>query len=204
MLLFLLAMVVLALAAVLWHTQASDAEKPILPPEDAGLRLRKALAANPRKMEALAAAIRALAAVMAHPELGGPGFLMVQFPSQAAAVVTVQYPNIREELYRRIVRQELARDELAAAGVPEDLLDQGPGFETESGGVVLISVQAGEPLPELSESLNSRKDRNAALNVFAELLEERFPEFSVRIFGTDLLLTPIHEKQNEAVTSKSE
>ena len=146
-------------------------------------------------VDALAEAIRALEAVMAHPELGGPGFLLVQFPPAAmegCALVTAQYPNIREGLYRRIVRQEL--DGLAGAGIPEELLAREPAFETESGGVVLISVQVSGVALELAESFRDRRERNAALGILEELLAERFPAFSVRIFGTDLLLSPIREQ----------
>ena len=195
---FILAAAALILAAVLWYSQAlGGTEDPPPPPPELSMdqRLRQLLTEDPRLIDALTEAIRALEAVMAHPELGGPGFLLVQFPSAAAdgrALVTAQYPNIREGLYRRIVRQEL--DDLAGAGMPGELLALDPAFETESGGVVLVSVQAGGVPQELADSFRDRRERNAALDILAELLEERVPAFSVRIFGTDLLLSPVREQ----------
>lgn len=200
--LFILAAATLALAAVLWYTQASSTAKNVPPPEvDAAQILRRTLAEDPRMVDALAEAVRGLENLMAHPELGGPGFLLIQFPMEAdgaSAVVTAQYPNIREGLYRRVVRQELERDDLAAAGMMEALLAQKPDFETESGGVVMVSLKTGEVPPELTACLNSRRERGIALGIVAEHLEEHIPGFSVRVFGTDLLLSPIRERDKDA------
>ena len=198
MYLFILAGSAMVLAAVLWYAAAAygASGKTAPQPPETGWeqRLRQTLAEDTRLVEALTGAIRDLETVMAHPSLGGPGFLMIQLPPAAeAAVVTAQYPNIREELYRRIVRQELG--DLAAAGIPEELLVQEAVFETESGGVVLISVQAGGIPIELREHLNSRRERNTVLTALAELLGERLPNLSVRIFGADLLLSPVQEKE---------
>ena len=129
---------------------------------------------------------------MAHPSLGGPGFLLVQFPVAGEnVIVTAQYPNIHEELYRRIVRQEL--DDLAMVGVSEELLARQPDFEAESCGVVLVSVRAGRVPAELREMLERRKEREIALYMLAERLEGRFPELSVRVLGPALLLSPIRQ-----------
>ena len=197
--LFILAAAALALAAVLWYTQAAGTIGNEPPPEvDAVQLLRQTLEEDPRLVDALAEAVRGLGELMAHPELGGPGFLMIQFSAAGgSAVVTAQYPNIREGLYRRIVRQELEWDDLAAAGMAEELLAREPDFETESGGVVMVSLKTGEVPPELTACLNSRRERGSALGIVAERLGERFPEFSVRIFGTDLLLSPVREKERD-------
>lgn len=199
MFIFVLAAAALILAAVLWYNQASGTTKEVpQPPLEADTEqlLRQTLARQPSMVEALAEAIRALEAVMAHPELGGPGFLLVQFPPApdcGNAVVMAQYPNIREGLYRRIVRQELYKENLAAAGIPEALLAQKPFFETESGGVVLISVQVNEVLPEFAKCLHTRRERSIALGILAEALGARLPLYSTRIFGADLLLSPDRE-----------
>lgn len=210
MYLFLLAAIALALAAVLWYAEASGREqKPPPPPRepDAGARLRQALSEDGRIMSSITESIRALEALMAHPALGGPGFLLVQFPPQPPgcgyAAVTAQYPNIQEELYRRIVRQELDRDALTAAGMPAGLLAAGPVFETESGGIVLVSVQAGGLPPALEDCFHCRRDRDAALRLLAGLLEERFPNLSVRTFGTELLLSPMGKKEACAASPTS-
>ena len=194
----------LASAAVLWYTQAFDAkDKTQFPQKDTDQCLRQALAAAPDTANALENAIQALEALMDHPELGGPGFLLVQFPAdKKKAVVMAQYPNLRDGLYHRIIRQEL--DGLDVIGVPKALLDQDPVFEAESGGMVLITVQGGDILPELRESLRDYKMRNAVLSALAEILEKRFPALSVRIFGMDLLLSPVREdpdKSSSAVIS---
>ena len=212
MYLFILAAAALTLAVILWYNQASGAAEAPPPAErDPGQRLRNVLSEDPRLVKEAAAAIRALEALMAHPELGGPGFLTVQFPHQApaggTAIVTAQYPNIREELYRRIVRRELRREELAAAGVPEALLSMHPEFETESGGVVMITVETGVIPPELAECLNGRKERSLALEAVGALLRAELPELSVRALGTDLLLSPVRDLGENAcppVTSINE
>jgi len=206
MYIFFLAAAALILAAVLWYHQASGTAEQTPPPEEnADLRLHQIIAENPRMADALAEAVQALEAVMAHPELGGPGFLLIQFPSvpdNSCAVVTAQYPNIREGLYRRIVRQELEQADLAAAGMPEALLLREPSFETESGGVVLLSVQVSGIPPEFTERLHSHRDRSTALCVLAETLEEKLPRFSIRLFGSDLLLSPDREGSETTVVQK--
>lgn len=212
MYLFILAAAALTLAVILWYNQASGAAAALPPAEkDPGQRLRNALSKNPCFIKAAAGAVRALEALMAHPELGGPGFLTVQFPRQApaggTAIVTAQYPNIREGLYRRIVRRELRREELAAAGVPEALLSMHPEFETESGGIVMVTAEAGVIPPELAECLNSRRERSLALEAVGKLLRTELPELSVRALGTDLLLSPVRERSEDAcppVTSINE
>ena len=196
MFIFILAAAALILVVILWYTQtASAAGKLQLTPETGvDQRLRQLLEENPHMLKACESAIRALETVMAHPALGGPGFLMVQFPAgEEYAVVTAQYPNIHEELYQRIIRQAL--DGLGEAGVSEELLERQPVFEAESCGVVLISVKAGKIPAELRELLEHRKERGIALHIFAEQLEERFPELSVRVLGPDLLLAPIRQNQ---------
>ena len=195
MYLFILAAAALALAAVLWCTQASDGVKDVpemlSPEEETDSRLRRFLAQDPHMAEELGGTIRALGELMAHPELGGPGFLMVHFPAESGyALVTAQYPNIRETLYRRLVRREPDRDGLREAGVSEALLSREPIFETESGGVVTLSVQVGGIPPAFAESLNSRRERRIALEVLAEALAGECPQFSIRTFGSDLLLSP--------------
>lgn len=200
--LFLLAAAALVLAAVLWYRQASGAAAAARQPEtDPASRLRQALAQDPGPADLLAAAARALETVMAHPSLGGPGFLLIQFPTEGGAVVTAQYPNIREGLYRRIIRQELDRDALAAAGVPEALLSLEPDFEAESGGMVLLSVGVEAVPPVFAESLRSRRERALALDLLAQALEVRLPRFSVRPFGADLLLSPDRESVGAGTTS---
>ena len=64
----------------------------------------------------LGEALDPLGELMAHPDLGGPGFLTVQFPAGERPAASAQYPNINEGLYRRAVRRELDRQELLAAG----------------------------------------------------------------------------------------
>ena len=207
MYIFILAAAALALAAVIWYAQASDTAvaTPPAQEEDTSQRLRLALAEDSRMAEAIAEAIKALEELMAHPEFGGPGFLMVQFlyqaPMEEGIIVTAQYPNIREGLYRRIVRQELERSELAAAGVPEALLAQEPAFETESGGIVMVTIQAGGLPPELAEVLNCRRERNLALDMIAAILRTQFPELSVRVLGADLLLSPLPDKREDVCTA---
>lgn len=194
MLFYVLAAAALALAALLWYVQAAraagEALTPALPPEPPEI--------PPALAEAVGDAVEALAAVMAHPKLGGPGFLLVCFPSREGAVtVTAQYPNIREGLYRRIVRRELEPAELTAAGVPEALFSMSPVFETESGGVVVLSLQTGVLPPALARALDCRRERGILLDQLARALGERLPGFSVRPFGADLLLSPEREEVPE-------
>lgn len=139
---------------------------------------------------ALGEALDPLGALMAHPELGGPGFLTVQFPAGQRPVVSAQYPNISEALYRRAVRRELAWRELLAAGVPEALLRLDPEFTAEGGGVVQASVEVPRPLPAVEAGAASRTARDRTLAALALALERRYPDMSVRRLGMDLVLSP--------------
>ena len=107
--LYLAAVLLAAAAAGLWYTQAFG--RGGKGEADAGERVEQAVQVSREGIEALGKAADALAELMKHPELGGPGFITVRFSlteaSGGAAVVTAQYPNIREVLYRRILRQEL-------------------------------------------------------------------------------------------------
>ncbi len=192
---YFLAAAAILLAAILWYRQAfgtSEKTPPPPPEEHAEQRLRRILAGDSGVVSGMADAIRTLESVMEHPELGGPGFLMIQFPppDSGHAVITAQYPNIREDLYRRIVRQELDGGDLIAAGVPAALLSLNPSFETESGGIVLLSVQVGGIPAAFAESLRSRRERSIALGVLTEALAAKLPQLSIRIFGADILLSP--------------
>ena len=191
---FILAAIALLLAAVLWYTQASGPTEKPLPEENPDQRLQRTLAEESRMADALTEAVRALDALMSHPALGGPGFLLVQFlPQEGCALVTAQYPNIREALYRRIVRQEADREALVAEGVPGALLAMDPDFEAESSGMILVSVRVREVPSAFAESLENCRERNAALSILAQVLEARLPRFSARIFGAELLLSPERE-----------
>ncbi len=193
---FYLAAVLLAAAAAgLWYTQAFG--RGGKGEADAGERVEQAVQVSREGIEALGKAADALAELMKHPELGGPGFITVRFSlteaSGGAAVVTAQYPNIREVLYRRILRQELEPEALGAEGVPEALLALSPGFETESGGMVLVSVQAAGLDPALAERMAGCRERQETLEELAEGLGRRCPELSVRRLGGELLLSPVRE-----------
>lgn len=196
---FILGAVLLTAAAVLWSAQAFGGRVP--PPHrpragEAEAALRQQAEAAPASPEELAGAVRALEAIMAHPELGGPGFLTVRFVQdggQARTVVTAQYPNIRETLYRLALRQPPDPAALAEAGVPKALLALSPVFETDSGGVVLVSI-SGEGWAAVPP-MAGRRERLEALQTLAGLLERRLPELEVRPFGTELLLTPVRERR---------
>lgn len=195
---FILAAAAAMLAGIVWHTWSAgrspqpqpEEEPPALQPEDAA-----AAAAR------LGEAIDALRVVMDHPQLGGPGSLTVQFPQQLYAgsfpTVTAQFPNINEALYRRAVRQELGREELVEAGVPERLFDHNPSFSAEGGGVVLISAEVYGLAPSLEKLMADRRGRGAASAALAEALRQRYPELSVRGFGADLLLSPLRAAAEE-------
>lgn len=196
---FILGAVLLTAAAVLWYAQAFGRQAPPPLRPDAGegdAALRRQPEAASANLEELARAVRELEAVMAHPELGGPGFLTVRFArstgGQTLTVVTAQYPNIRETLYRLALRQPPDPAALAEAGVPETLLALSPVFETDSGGVVLISI-SGEGWAAVPPAAG-RRERMEALETLSELLERRLPELEVRPFGTELLLTPVREE----------
>lgn len=189
--LFFLAGAFLLLAALLWYTQAAAKPSPkaAVPPEEAPCLTR-------RELDKLCGVLDALRAVMEHPKLGGPGFLTVKWtPQTVTAVVSAQFPNIREDLYRRVIRRELDREELLAEGVPAVLLDLAPDFEAESGGVVLLSVELrgfGGTLAGASSSLRARQE---FLSVLTARLGERFPDCNVRCIGGEVLVSPEHESK---------
>ena len=192
--LFLAALLALAAVCGVIRAPREDAENRPPAGEDARTRARRCLEAS-GDLERLAGAVEALRAVMDHPQLGGPGFLSVQFPALAGgrADVSAQFPNISEALYRRVVRRELDRAALLADGVPEALFAYNPEFSTESGGVVLLTAEVCGLEAELAEALASRRDRAGALAALSEALERRCPGLSVRPLGAELLLTPVRE-----------
>ena len=200
---FFLAALALAAAAFLWYIQVASggrntAAQPSAAPESEAFRQ---WLDRPDVQEALEQAVEVLLELMAHPRLGGPGFLTLRLPQpgeDGLVTVSAQYPNIRETMYNLVIRQELDPETLLKAGAPERLPLLSPEFETESGGVVLVSLKTGGVPPELTACLNSRKERGSALGIVAEHLGERFPEFSVRVFGTELLLSPIRGKDRDA------
>lgn len=188
-----LAALVLVAAAVLWHTQAVGRRGHVPPDAEEGTAFQRWLEESGGR-EALRSAVTALCQLMAHPELGGPGFLTVRLPQpgeDGTVAVTAQYPNIRERLYRRIVRQELDRESLRAEGMPETLLALHPAFETDSGGVVVVSVRTGCMGAELVSRISGRAERQAALRLLAGCLGS--PALEARFFGAELLLTPVRE-----------
>ena len=77
--------------------------------------------------------------------------------------------------------------------MPEALLALSPGFETESGGMVLVSVQAAGLDPALAERMAGCRERQETLEELAEGLGRRCPELSVRRLGGELLLSPVRE-----------
>ena len=175
---FLLPVLLILLAALLWYTQAhAPASDPL--PNDLPEPDTQAIAA-------LISAVAALRELMEHPALGGPGFLTVRIYDSYTSVM-VQYPNIQETLYRRIIRQELTPADLLPDGFPEPLLELSPEFEAESGGMVLVTVL----IPALARDVSSHHGRQRLLNAAAAELRLRFPELSVRILGGELILTPV-------------
>lgn len=138
----------------------------------------------------LGSAVGPLLALMEHPQLGGPGFLSVQFPAGEPPAAAAQYPNINEALYRRVVRQELDPAALLEEGVPEDLLRLSPVFSAEGGGVVMVTVRTAPLGPAAAAGLASRAARDRTLSLLAEGLSRRYPGLSVRRLGADLLLSP--------------
>lgn len=147
------------------------------------------LLAEAETAEHIIRAVDGLRAVMGHPELGGPGIVTVQFPVCGQIEVLAQYPNIQETLYRRIVRQELEREELRQLGVPDALLEQQVEFSTESGGMVLLLVETEGMTPALEQLLTDHRGRSGVLRTLAKLLERHYPDLTVRVVGSDLLLT---------------
>lgn len=143
-----------------------------------------------REETALLAAVGSLSRLMADPVLGGPGFLTVQLPQEAGASVTVscQYPNISEVLYRAASCG--AAPELLAAGVPAELVGRGLRWETESGTVVVLTLDAAPAGVELAALLTQLHSRGAVLQALAEELSRQCRGFAVRPLAGYLLLTP--------------
>lgn len=192
---FIMAALMLAAAGFLWYSQAAGKGGRPGQPSGAEEDFRQWLE-NPAVLENLARAVEALTQLMSHPKLGGPGFLNLRLPQpeeDGVVTVTAQYPNIREELYRLTARRELSRETLLTAGVPEALLDLSPDFETDSGGVVVVSVRAVVMAPAVVSRIAGRSDRREALSLLTECLGQRFPALEIRSFGTELLLTPVRE-----------
>lgn len=190
---FILAALALTAATALWYLQAAGGDPPASPPEEEGEAFRRWLDA-PGNLAEMERAVDALTGLMAHPELGGPGFLTVRLPQpgeDGCLTMAAQYPNIREVLYRRIVRRELHRDGLLEAGMAETLLALAPAFETDSGGVVVVTLRTAAMEPELVNRLSGRRERQAALEQMAVHFSRRFPALEVRPFGVELLLAPI-------------
>lgn len=194
MLFFFLSALFLTAAAVLWYVQA--ASRCGGEGADRGPSGGEPDGAEPdgQVVEELAAAADALRAVMEHPALGGPGFITVRLSGpeeEGLLTATAQYPNIREALYRRAVRRELEPEALLAEGMPEALLALSPRFETDSGGVVLISVQVSHgKRPEAGF-----RERRAVLEALAGGLRQKDPGLSVRCVGGELLLSPVREEE---------
>ena len=197
---FILAALAIAVAALLWCVQTigkyggNAGPQPAAEDEEAFQEWMNA----PANLETVGNAVELLVELMSHPELGGPGFLSIRLPQTGEAgsvMVTAQYPNIREVLYRRVARRELGRADLLQAGVPEALLNLSPDFETDSGGVVVVSIRSAAMSPEVTAAISGRADRQAALNLLTARLGERFPALEVRPFGTELLLTPVREAE---------
>lgn len=189
---FVLAALLAAAAAILWR---SDRRRPAPTPEPEAGSFPRWLE-DGGGLEELERALTALAALMAHPELGGPGFLSVRLPQPAddgAVVVTAQYPNIREALYRRVVRRELDRETLRSDGMPEELLDLVPDFETDSGGIVAVSIRTAWMDAKTVRGISDRTARQAALELLARRLVPCCAGFEARSFGAELLLTPVRK-----------
>ncbi len=80
------------------------------------------------------------------------------------------------------------------AGIaPEALLALDPCFETESGGMVLVTVRVAGLDPALAERMSGHRGRQEALGALAEGLRKRCPGLSVRCVGGELLLAPVRE-----------
>ena len=195
---FFLAALALAMAAALWYMQAAPgsreaaAQTPAAGEGEAFLQWLDC----PGVQETLEQAVEVLLELMAHRSLGGPGFLTLRLPQpgeDGSVTISAQYPNIREAMYGLVVRRELDRETLLRAGLPERLAALSPVFETESGGVVVVSIPAGSMEQEVVSCISGRGERQAALRLLAERLERRFPDLEVRPFGSELLLTPVRE-----------
>ena len=195
---FFLAALALAAAAVLRYMQAAAGcrEAAAQPPAAGEGEAFRQWLDRPGVQEILERAVEVLLELMAHPKLGGPGFLTLRLPQpgeDGAVTVSAQYPNIREALYGLVVRRALDREALRRAGLPERLAVLSPVFETESGGVVVVTIPAGSMEQDVVSRISGRGERQAALRLLAERLERRFPGLEVRPFGSELLLTPVRE-----------
>ena len=195
---FFLAALALAAAALLWTVQAAPGSRKNAahPPAAAEGEAFRQWLDRPSVQEGLEQAIETLLELMAHPKLGGPGFLTLRLPQpgeDGQVTVSAQYPNIREAMYNLITRRELTPEALLKAGVPERLPLLSPEFETESGGVVTVSIPAENMERELVGCISGRGERQAALRLLANHLGRRFPNLEVRPFGVELLLTPTRE-----------
>lgn len=193
---FFLAALALAAAAALWYMQAASGsgKTTAQPPADGEGEIFRQWLDSPGIQEALEQAVEVLLELMAHPKLGGPGFLTLRLPQpgeEGSVTVSAQYPNIREAMYDMVVRRELDRKTLLRAGLSERLAEMSPAFETESGGVVVVSIPAGNMEQEVISRVSGRGERQTALRLLAERLERRFPGLEVRPFGSELLLTPV-------------
>lgn len=165
-------------------------------PETPAVRSVGELLAEAGTAEHISRAVDALRTVMEHPELGGPGVVTVQLPAWGKPEVLAQYPNIRGTLYRRIVRGEL--EGLGRLGVPEALLTGRTEFSTESGGMVLLLVETEGLTPALEGLLADRRGRAGVLRALARDLGERHPNLTVRVVGSDILLTAHSQAAQQA------
>lgn len=176
----------LAAALVLTALSRRSAGEAVPPPDEAP----RPPEIPPADVERLEEVIALLGEVMDHRELGGPGYLTVQFPQQLFAgsfpTVTAQYPNIGEGLYRRVVRRELDREALEAAGVPGALFDHNPAFAAEGGGVVVLTAEVYGLTPALEKGMADRRTRGTLLAALARELSG--PALSVRVLGQELLV----------------
>jgi len=157
-----------------------------------GMGELRQLLAESHLVEGLSAVVDGLCVVMEHPQLGGPGFLSVQFPLAGCGgpEISALYPNIQETLYRKIVRGELDREDLIRAGVPTVLFGYGVEFETESGGMVRVTALAGELPGELERRMRDHRGRTGILQILEEELGRKYPDWMVRAYGGELLITP--------------
>lgn len=183
---FAVFLILLAAALVLTALSRSSTGETVPPPTE----VPRPPVIPPADAERLEEVIALLGEVMDHRALGGPGYLTVQFPQQLFAgsfpTVTAQYPNIGEDLYRRVVRRELDRTALEAAGVPGALFDHNPEFAAEGGGVVVLTAEVYGLTPALEKGMADRRTRGALLAALARELSG--PALSVRVLGQELLV----------------
>ena len=88
--------------------------------------------------------------------------------------------------YRRVVRRELSPEHLLAEGFPASLLTLSPEFETESGGIILLTVTV--PLdPGLTQSItNLVQDKKEGRRPFSIFLTKS--QAGIRWFCVNLRL----------------